>query len=131
MEKQILRTTPHDRRSQTRQQTAARAESTQEELGNSALVGFHRGPALLPFTAAARRQLRAALRRISENAAHLQRWREGGFAEGSADWIIGEGLDILARTGGLPKYTEESGERTVVAGKYRRASGGMSAAATW
>jgi hypothetical protein len=52
MEKQILRTTPHDRRSQTRQQTAARAESTQEELGNSALVGFHRGPALLPFTAA-------------------------------------------------------------------------------
>jgi len=45
--------------------------------------------------------------------------------------VIGEGLDILARTGGLPEYTEESGERTVVAGKYRRASGGMSAAATW
>jgi hypothetical protein len=83
------------------------------------------------ITATARRQFRAALRRISESAAHLQRWREGGFAEGSADWIIGEGLDILARTGGLPKYTEESGERTVVAGKYRRASGGMSAAATW
>ena len=54
MEKQILRTTPHDRRSQTRQQTAARAESTQEELGNSALAGFHKGPALLPFTAAPR-----------------------------------------------------------------------------
>jgi hypothetical protein len=83
------------------------------------------------ITASARRQSRAALRRISENAAHLQRWRECGFAEGSADWIIGEGLDILARTGGLPKHTEKSGERTVVTGKYRRASGGMSAAATW
>jgi hypothetical protein len=50
-------------------------------------------------TATARRQFRAALRRISESAAHLQRWREGGFAEGSADWIIGEGRDILAAPG--------------------------------
>jgi hypothetical protein len=83
------------------------------------------------ITAAARRQFRAALRRISENAVHLQRWQEGAFTEGSADWVIGEGLDILARTGDLPKYTEKSGKRTVVTGKYRKAFGGMSAAATW
>jgi len=83
------------------------------------------------ITAAARRQFRAALRRISENAIHLQRWREGALAEGSADWVIGEGLDILARTGDLPKYTGKSGKRTVVTGKYRKAFGGMSAAATW
>ena len=83
------------------------------------------------ITAAARRQFRAALRCISENAIHLQRWREGALAEGSADWVIGEGLDILARTGDLPKYADKSGKRTVVTGKYRKAFGGMSAAATW
>ena len=53
------------------------------------------------------------------------------LAEGSSDWVIGEGLDILARTGDLPKYTEKSGRRTVVMGKYRKAFGGMSAAVTW
>ena len=51
------------------------------------------------FTAAARRRFRAALRRISDNALHLQRWREGAFAEGTRDWALGEGLDVLARTG--------------------------------
>ena len=45
--------------------------------------------------------------------------------------MIGEGLDILARTGDLPKYTEKSGRRTVVTGRYRKAFGGMSAASTW
>jgi hypothetical protein len=83
------------------------------------------------ITAIARRQFRAALRRISENAAHLQRWREGSFAEDTTDWVIGEGLDILARTGDLPKITETSGKRTVVTWKYRKAFGGMSASATW
>jgi hypothetical protein len=82
-------------------------------------------------TAAARRRFRAALLRISENALHLQRWREGALAEGSRDWVIGEGLDILARTGDLPRYTDNSGRRTVVTGKYRKAFGGMSAAAIW
>ncbi|MGH3195736.1 MAG: hypothetical protein ACRDRJ_34240 [Streptosporangiaceae bacterium] len=82
-------------------------------------------------TAAARRQFRAALLRINENAVHLQRWRDGALAEGSRDWVIGEGLDILARTGDLPKYTERSGRHTVVTGKYRKAFGGMSAALTW
>jgi hypothetical protein len=83
------------------------------------------------ITVIARRQFRTALQRIRDNAIHLQRWREGGFTAGSADWVIGEGLDILARTGDLPKYTETRGRRVVVTGKYRRAFGGMSAAATW
>ena len=83
------------------------------------------------ITVAARRQFRTALQRIRDNAIHLQRWREGVFAEGSADWIVGEGLDIPARTGDLPKYTENSGRRVVVTGKYRKAFGGMSAGATW
>jgi hypothetical protein len=83
------------------------------------------------ITMAARRTFRAALLRINENALHLQRWREGALAEGSHDWVVGEGLDILARTGDLPKYTEKSGKQTVVIGKYRKAYGGMSAEATW
>ncbi len=83
------------------------------------------------ITVAARRQFRTALQRIRDNAIHLQRWREGVIAEGSADWVVGEGLDILARTGDLPKYTEKSGRRIVVTGKYRKAFGGMSAGATW
>lgn len=82
-------------------------------------------------TAAARRRFRAALLRINENALYLRRWREGAFAEGSSAWVVGEGLDILARAGDLPKYTEKSGERTVVINKYRKAFGGMSAEATW
>ena len=35
------------------------------------------------ITAAARRRFRAALQRINDNALHLQRWRDGAFAEGS------------------------------------------------
>jgi hypothetical protein len=96
MEKQILRTTPHDRRSQTRQQTAARAESTQEELGNSALVGFHRGPALLPFTAAAIRP--AWLRRAAAvlPGGIMGDFRHGGGAGGD----VAVGGDAEADGGG-------------------------------
>jgi hypothetical protein len=83
------------------------------------------------ITLAAKRMFRAALSRIEDNARHLQRWRDGILAEGSRDWVIGAGLDILARTGDLPKYTEKSGRTVVVVGKYRTAFGGMSAAVTW
>jgi hypothetical protein len=79
------------------------------------------------FTAVARRQFRAALRRISDNALHLQWWREGAFAEGSGDWALGEGLDVLARTGDLPRY-HGTGR---VKQKYVSAFGGQSGAVTW
>ena len=39
---------------------------------------------------AARRTFRSALQRIGDNALHLQRWREGAFAEGTGDWALGE-----------------------------------------
>jgi hypothetical protein len=60
-------------------------------------------------TAAARRRFRAARQRIGDNALRLRQWRAGAFAEGSADWVAGEGLDILARTGDLPKYVRKDG----------------------
>ncbi|MEW2522325.1 hypothetical protein [Actinacidiphila alni] len=79
---------------------------------------------------AARRQFRSALLRIDENAQHLERWRRGEIVEGSRDWVIGEGLDALARTGELPYAAHPGGQRTL-AGRYRRAFGGARAEVTW
>lgn len=69
---------------------------------------------------AARRGFRAALQRINDNAMHLQQWRDGVFAEGSEDWVLGEGLDYLTCTGDLPRYA--SGRFVVK--RYLRAFGG-------
>lgn len=84
------------------------------------------------ITSAARRTFRAALSRIEDNAQHLRRWREGEFAGGSDDWVLGEGLDLLARTGSLLYYKgkEKNGNSFLVA-RYRRAFGGANAAVTW
>ncbi len=73
-------------------------------------------------TTAARRRFRAALRRINDNALHLQRWRESVYPDGSRDWVIGGGLDSIARTGSLPRYTS-GGSRGTVETRYRRAFG--------
>lgn len=76
------------------------------------------------FTKTAKVMFRAALRRIEGNAGHLQRWHDGEFAEGSPDWLRGEALDHLVRTGTLPHHTGRNGKRqlprkfrSVVAGK--------------
>jgi hypothetical protein len=37
------------------------------------------------------------LQRINDNARHLQQWRDGAFAEGSAEWMIVEGLERSVR----------------------------------
>jgi hypothetical protein len=83
------------------------------------------------YTAAARRAFRAALRRIGDNAMHLERWRDGEFAAGSKDWTLGEALDVLARTGNLPVYTDKNGKAYLTL-RYRKALGGTrSGAGTW
>src|ERR1039457_5558499 len=81
------------------------------------------------ITTAARRMFRAAVLRIEENAAPLQRFRDGQFAAGSRDFVIGEALECLARTGDLPKYDAPVGAGKVVA-QYARALGGTRAEAT-
>ena len=85
---------------------------------------------------AARRTFRGALRRIEFNASHLERWREGAFPEDSPDWLVGEALDVLARTGSMPESTVRNASTTdgvahVVAEKYRRPLGGKNAEVTW
>ncbi|MGW5789176.1 hypothetical protein ACWEV3_01095 [Saccharopolyspora sp. NPDC003752] len=79
---------------------------------------------------AARRTFRTALLRIEENAHHLAQWHNGAFTEGSLDWVLGEGLDTLARTADLPKYTGKSSSRTLIA-KYAKAFDGSNAIRTW
>ncbi|MEU3168011.1 hypothetical protein [Streptosporangium sp. NPDC006930] len=77
---------------------------------------------------AARRTFRTALLRIADNTRHLQRWRRGECVEGSQDWVLGEGLDFLARTGRFPHTVGPSGQPTM-ARKYRKVLGASSAKA--
>ncbi|WP_406529514.1 hypothetical protein [Streptomyces sp. I8-5] len=78
----------------------------------------------------ARRMFRAALLRIRENTRHLDAWRNGAFEPGSRDWLIGEALESLARTGHVPRYAQASGKMVVV-NRYRLALGGAKPEATW
>jgi hypothetical protein len=71
---------------------------------------------------AARRRFRAALQRINDNALYLQCWRDGAFTEGTREWVIGDGINTIARTGDLPRYTS-GGSRGTVEMRYRRAFG--------
>lgn len=78
----------------------------------------------------ARRVFRSASIRIEHNARHLEQWRAGVFTEGGRDWLIGEVLDGLARTGHVPCRPRGRGELQAVA-RYARALGGGSKQHTW
>lgn len=85
---------------------------------------------------AARRMFRAALLRIEANAEHLERWRRAEFAAGTQQWLLGEGLDHLARTGDVPRYAatkpspSSNGGRRTVLRRYRKPFGGQAAEVT-
>ncbi|RKS70669.1 hypothetical protein BZB76_5144 [Actinomadura pelletieri DSM 43383] len=70
----------------------------------------------------------SALTRIRQGRAHLGRWHAGEFAPRSADWLIGEALDSVLRTGDVPRGRRQ--QRTVLA-RYVRACGGRAAEQTW
>jgi hypothetical protein len=74
---------------------------------------------------AAQRDFRGALLRIRRNAAHLERWRAGAFAPNSREYVIGEALDFLARTGDLSRLPNPVKDGTIL-GRYRKALGGCS-----
>jgi hypothetical protein len=73
-----------------------------------------------------------ALVRIRSNREHLRRWHSGEFAEGSADWLVGDALDHVVRTGDVPleKASADGGGR-VVRKRYRRVLGGNAPEQTW
>ncbi|MEU1378060.1 hypothetical protein ABZ442_31065 [Streptomyces triculaminicus] len=62
---------------------------------------------------AAQRQFRSAWMRICENTRLLNRWRAGGVVEGTREWMIGEILDYLARTGDVPRTVHPGGKASV------------------
>jgi len=82
------------------------------------------------ITRIAKKDFRSALRRIESNAAHLQRWRDGSCVEGSAEWDLGECLDVLARTGTLPRYEGKRGEKSLLK-RYRTALRQLDNYTTW
>ncbi|MFF7019914.1 hypothetical protein ACFY97_02655 [Streptomyces klenkii] len=78
---------------------------------------------------AARRTFRSAHLRIQKNMLHLEQWKTGAFEAGGRDWLIGDALDCLARTGDVPSNPRAGGSR--VQHKYATALGGHGAEATW
>lgn len=62
---------------------------------------------------AAQRQFRSAWLWISENTRLLDAWRNGDLAEGSDEWLIGDNLDHLARTGDVHRTHYPSGQTGV------------------
>ncbi|GAB7186780.1 hypothetical protein ATKI12_6611 [Kitasatospora sp. Ki12] len=92
--------------------------------------GSYSGQEFQRVKTAARRTFRAALLRIEENARLLERWRCGAIAPGGAEWLAGEALDALARTG-FPPVVLCPGGKLTLPHRYRRALGGTSPLATW
>ncbi len=63
---------------------------------------------------------RAGRLRIAANTALLERWRTGRIDRGDPDRVLGELLDVLARTGDLPR---EQGKGQQVTRLVERAFG--------
>ncbi|MER8066966.1 hypothetical protein ABTZ59_01420 [Streptomyces sp. NPDC094034] len=79
----------------------------------------------------ARQMFRSALLRIRENVQLLESWRSGAIEHQDLQkWLIGEGLDCLARTGHIPRY-KRSDNRMRPVFRYSKAMGGDGAIYTW
>ncbi|GHF54087.1 hypothetical protein GCM10010218_39150 [Streptomyces mashuensis] len=68
--------------------------------------------------------------RSNDNAAHLERSRAGAFTPGSDNFILGEVVGSLARTGNMPRRVSARGARNPI-WRFHRVLGNTSAAATW
>ncbi|MFF3896872.1 hypothetical protein ACFYY3_27575 [Streptomyces sp. NPDC001812] len=76
----------------------------------------------------ARQDFRAALLRIEENGRLLELWRSGALPQGSRQWRLGQILDILARTGHVPRHRRPNGHYRP---KNSRLLGGEGPRCTW
>ena len=68
-----------------------------------------------------------ALVRIRTNREHLRRWYAGEFPRGSTEWVIGEALDVILRTGDVSR----SDKHRDMPHRHARALGGRGAEKTW
>ncbi|MFG2488013.1 hypothetical protein ACGFSI_35380 [Streptomyces virginiae] len=80
---------------------------------------------------AARRTFRSALLRIRDNTLRLEVWRAGEAEPGGDQWLLGEALDVLARTGNVPQAPLKTGRGMRALYRYRGVLGGTGAAHTW
>ncbi|MBF6302845.1 hypothetical protein IU459_35770 [Nocardia amamiensis] len=70
-----------------------------------------------------------ALVRIRTNREHLRRWRDGEFEPDSSEWLVGDALDQVLRTGDAPLMP--NAKVRTIRKHYRRALGGRSPEKTW
>lgn len=78
----------------------------------------------------AARTFNSALVRIRRNREHLRQWYAGAFPKGSPDFLIGEALDCVLRTGDVPRiYQHLDGRR--LQQPYGTLLGGAAADKTW
>ncbi|MER6189616.1 hypothetical protein [Streptomyces cyaneofuscatus] len=79
---------------------------------------------------AATQWFRPALHRIRANWQHLQDWRAGRVEKETDDWLVGEALDQLVRTGETPFYIGLHGRRRPDH-RYTQALGSDRSEDTW
>ena len=72
----------------------------------------------------------AGLARIRANRTHLSRWYTGEFAAGSPDFVLGELLDSVLRTGDVPRRGR-GGKSKGVGEAHHRVLGGAGPQHTW
>ncbi len=78
----------------------------------------------------AARTFNTALVRIRANRDHLRRWYAEEFGPGTGDFVVGEALDSMLRTGNVPATPTQRGGRSVPR-RFARALGGPSGQQTW
>jgi hypothetical protein len=79
---------------------------------------------------AAARTFNSALVRIRRNREHLRQWYAGAFPKGSPDFLIGEALDCVLRTGDVPRIYQHLNIRRLQQ-PYGTVLGGTAAHKTW
>lgn len=85
----------------------------------------------LRIRSAAATVFNSALIRIRDNREHLRRWRTGEFREASSDWLLGEALDCVARTGDVPLLAAWPSGGRRPSRRHLGALGGRAPQQTW
>lgn len=109
---------------------AVRREMSKRVPRDKAVEQSYSDEEVRQIAARARRVFRQAEQRIHANVRHLADFREGRFAAGTDDQLLGDALDVLADTGDVPFNVSPNGMRSVKK-SFARVLGGEKAEHTW